>query len=136
MGKEQLVFAKQHLYTREGDNGAGGKEHGEDPLGLGRLKWHLFLSHVWSSAQDQMRFVKTRMLTLIPDAKVFLDVDDLTEGFGAEAVLESVQVLVFVSDGYFGSKNCMRELLMAVLHRRELITVMELDLNLWMSIAA
>jgi len=62
-------------------------------------QFHLFLSHVWGSGQDQMRVVKTRLLEMMPDAKVFLDVDDLTEGKGAEFVDASVVSLVFVSAG-------------------------------------
>ena len=33
------------------------------------------------------------------------DVDDLTEGFGADSVDKSQYCLVFVSEGYFASKN-------------------------------
>ena len=39
--------------------------------------FHLFLSHVWGTGQDQMRVAKQRLLEMIPDMKVFLDVDDL-----------------------------------------------------------
>lgn len=116
--KEMLVFAK-HLQGEAVD------EHEESK------KWHTFLSHVWSSAQDQMRFLKTRLIRLIPDVRVFLDVDDLTEGFGAESVLECSSVLIFVSEGYFESKNCVRELLVAALAKKEMITVLELDVNRW-----
>ena len=59
--KEMLIFAKHLIGEAEEEN--------EDSL-----KFHTFLSHVWSSAQDQMRFLKTRLLTLVPNARVFLDV--------------------------------------------------------------
>lgn len=36
--------------------------------------FHIFLSHVWSTGQDQMRIVKQRLLEMIPDVIVFLDV--------------------------------------------------------------
>jgi hypothetical protein len=39
--------------------------------------FHLFLSHVWGTGQDQMRIVKQRLLELIPELSVFLDVDDM-----------------------------------------------------------
>ena len=42
---------------------------------LGEARWHAFLSHVWSTGQDQMRIVKQRLLEMIPELKVFLDVD-------------------------------------------------------------
>ena len=37
--------------------------------------FHTFLSHVWGTGQDQMRIVKQRLLEMIPDLHVFLDVD-------------------------------------------------------------
>ena len=61
--KEMLVLAK-HLNGVEKD--ADGYWRME------KCKFHVFLSHVWNSAQDQMRFLKTRLLTMIPDVKVFL----------------------------------------------------------------
>lgn len=60
-------------------------------------EYHLFLSHVWSTGQDQMRIVKDRLCVLLPELVVFLDVDDLTHGSGAEFVDRSRVVLVFVS---------------------------------------
>ena len=39
--------------------------------------YHLFLSHVWGTGQDQMRIVKQRLLEMIPDLAVFLDVDGM-----------------------------------------------------------
>lgn len=35
-------------------------------------EYHLFLSHVWGSGQDQMRIVKQRLLEMIPDLSIFL----------------------------------------------------------------
>ncbi len=37
--------------------------------------FHVFLSHVWGTGQDQMRIVKQRLLEMVPDMRVFLDVD-------------------------------------------------------------
>ena len=42
-------------------------------------RFHIFLSHVWSTGQDQMRIVKQRLIEMLPGVCVFLDVDDLTE---------------------------------------------------------
>jgi hypothetical protein len=61
--------------------------------------FHLFLSHVWGTGQDQMRIVKQRLREMLPDAEIFLDVDDLTKGRGAEYVDASSLVLVFCSRG-------------------------------------
>ena len=38
--------------------------------------YHVFLSHVWGTGQDQMRIIKQRLLEMIPGLSVFLDVDD------------------------------------------------------------
>lgn len=89
---------------------------------------------------------------MIPDVRVFLDVDDLAEGRGAEYVDASEVVLIFVSTGYFRSQNvratsplhesvsctrlathggragcvqCMRELLRAVFRQKTKITLVE-----------
>ena len=42
-------------------------------------RYHLFLSHVWSSGQDQMATVKQALQLLLYGVSVFLDVDDLEE---------------------------------------------------------
>ena len=34
--------------------------------------FHVFLSHVWATAQDQMRQTKDRLRDLMPNVKVFL----------------------------------------------------------------
>ena len=39
-------------------------------------RFHIFLSHVWGTGQDQMRIVKQRLLEMMPDLSVFLDIDD------------------------------------------------------------
>jgi len=92
--------------------------------------FHLFLSHVWATGQDQMRVIKQRLLEMCPSLRVFLDVDDLKEIGDLEGYVRRTQtVLVFCSDGYFFSKNCMRELLSSVHLKKEIITVLELDRN-------
>jgi hypothetical protein len=62
---------------------------------------------------------------MVPDFRVFLDVDDLAGGKGAEYVDVSQICLIFVSAGYFTSPNCMRELLRAVLVKKPILTMME-----------
>ena len=37
--------------------------------------YHIFLSHVWGTGQDQMRIIKQRLLEMVPELSVFLDVD-------------------------------------------------------------
>ena len=89
--------------------------------------FHIFLSHVWGTGQDQMRIIKQRLLEMIPELRVFLDVDDMKEGRGAEYLDRSQLVVIFVSDGYFTSPNCMRELLRAVYDGKPVQSVMESD---------
>ena len=38
------------------------------------LSDHVFLSHIWSSAQDQVAVIKRQLLLLVPGISVFLDV--------------------------------------------------------------
>ena len=45
-------------------------------LGAGERQ-HTFLSHVWRTAQDQVRVLKARLQQLLPQIVVWLDVDDL-----------------------------------------------------------
>ena len=37
-------------------------------------KYHTFVSHVWTTGQDQSAVIKRQLLLLMPTAKVFLDV--------------------------------------------------------------
>ena len=87
--------------------------------------YHLFLSHVWGSGQDQMRIVKDRLRSMVLNVQVFLDVDDLAEGKGGEYVDCSTAFLIFVSKGYFQSVNCMRELLRAVMKGKPIVALVE-----------
>lgn len=57
----------------------------------------------WASAQDQARIIKQRLVEMIPEMLVFLDVDDMKEGRGAEYLDVSKTFLIFVSSGYFES---------------------------------
>lgn len=45
------------------------------PLRSGH-KWHMFLSHVWSSGQDQCANIKRQLTRLMPESSIFLDVSD------------------------------------------------------------
>jgi hypothetical protein len=92
------------------------------------LTYHLFLSHVWSSGQDQVSIVKRQLQLLLPEIKVFLDVDDLTEMDALETHVQSSQtVLVFLSRGYFFSHNCKRELAATIQFQKPIILLHEAD---------
>jgi hypothetical protein len=87
---------------------------------------HLFLSHVWSTGQDQVAVIKRQLLRMVLGLRIFLDVDDL-EDIGAieKYVGESMIILVFLSRGYFNSRNCLREITAAMLHDKPLLLVLE-----------
>ena len=90
--------------------------------------FHLFLSHVWGDAQDQMRIIKQRLVEMLPDIAVFLDVDDLEEIGDLEGYIERTErILVYCSKAYFKSKNCMRELVSAAKMGKEIIALVDLD---------
>ena len=76
-----------------------------------------------------MRIVKQRLLEMLPDVCVFLDVDDLKTGKGAEYVDVSSITLIFCSVGYFASPNCMREILRTVVASKPIITLLEPEPN-------
>ena len=73
-------------------------------------KWHLFLSHIWGTAQDQCATIKRQLCLVLPGVRVFLDVDDLQDTGALEEYIGGSQVVqFFVSKGYFKSRNCLRE---------------------------
>ena len=75
-----------------------------------RQRWHLFLSHVWSSGQDQCATIKRQLTLLLPTSSIFLDVDDLESIDKLEEYVDaSAVIMIFVSMGYFKSGNCLRE---------------------------
>ena len=87
---------------------AGGKEP-KLTLDAGK-QYHTFLSHVWSTGQDQCAVIKRSIQHLLPTVSVFLDVDDLEEIGKLESYIDaSASVLIFLSKGYFASRNCIRE---------------------------
>jgi len=117
--KARVALARRLRYQKDGTEVLAPK------LARGQA-FHMFLSHVWGTGQDQMRVIKTRLLEMVPDLRVFLDVDDLKKLNDLEKYVDSTNViLVFCSDGYFASKNCMRELLRATWGAKPIIALME-----------
>ena len=96
----------------------------------GTKRYHLFLSHVWSSGQDQAATIKRQLQLLLPGVKVFLDIDDLDCVDDLEKhVAESQAVLVFLSKGYFFSASCKRELTAALEAKVPIILVHETNVT-------
>ena len=83
------------------------------------LKYHLFLSHIWGTGQDQVAVIKRQLQRLMPGCIIFLDVDDLEEIGKLESYIDaSASVLIFLSKGYFASRNCIREAKQTVAKRQ------------------
>jgi hypothetical protein len=79
-------------------------------------KYHLFLSHVWSTGQDACATIKLQLQRLLPHARIFLDVDDLADIGELELyVQKTAAMLMFLSRGYLLSPNCLREVRMTIL---------------------
>ena len=88
--------------------------------------FHLFLSHIWSSGQDQVAVIKRQLQLLLPGIKVFLDVDDLDRIDKLEEYIQTSQcTLLFLSKGYFLSTNCQREIRAALDAQKPLVLVHE-----------
>ena len=67
-------------------------------------RWHLFLSHIWGTGQDQCALIKRQLCLLMPGVKVFLDVDDLADIGALEEYVDMTAVItIFASKGYFKS---------------------------------
>ena len=107
------------------------KNNQQPTLELGkRMSYHLFLSHAWSSAQDTSAVIKHMLRWLLPGVSVFLDVDDLEEIGNLEAYVNSSQcILVMLTQGYFTSRNCLREFNQSLATNKPLVLVNEGDLS-------
>mmetsp|Transcript_78334 Transcript_78334/g.155678 ORF Transcript_78334/g.155678 Transcript_78334/m.155678 type:complete len:737 (-) Transcript_78334:352-2562(-) len=92
----------------------------------GITPWHLFLSHNWAEGQSDMRVIKTRLLEMIPDLRIFLDVDNLGSGTLNSAHIDiSATVLCFCTPRFFTSGPCAQELVRAVVQGKALFSLLE-----------
>jgi len=106
-------------------------------MGTGRLpeltllkghKYHLFLSHVWSTGQDAVATIKRQLQLLLYGVQIFLDVDDLKSIDELELYIkESEVILLYLSKGYFGSRNCLREVEATLAQGKRYLFVHEAD---------
>ena len=93
-------------------------------------RYHLFLSHVWSSGQDQMATVKRELQLLLNDVRVYLDVDELEElGQLDTCVKQTQSMLFFLSKGFFFSANCRKEVAATLSNGNPIILLRETDPN-------
>ena len=81
--------------------------------------YHLFLSHAWPLGQDVCKLIKQRCREMCPSLHVFLDVEDLASGYGAEIVDKSRSILIFAMPVFFDKINCVRELVRAVVRNKQ-----------------
>ena len=90
--------------------------------------YHLFLSHVWSTGQDQCAVIKRQLNLLMPGISVFLDVDDLEDIGSLEQYIEQTQcMLLLLTRGYFHSRNCLREIDATLAQEKPYFLVHEAD---------
>ena len=83
---------------------------------------------MWSTGQDQCAVIKRSIQHLLPAVSVFLDVDDLEEIGKLESYIDgSASVLIFLSKGYFASRNCIREAKQTVAKKIPIVLVHEAD---------
>jgi hypothetical protein len=94
-------------------------------LGPGE-RYHLFLSHIWSTGQDQCANIKRQLQLLLPGIIVFLDVDDLQDIGDLESYVSATGVMLFfLSKRYFQSGNCLREIRASLEQEKPLVLVHE-----------
>ena len=92
------------------------------------LEWHAFFSYVWNTGQDQCQLIKQQLLLLLPEARLFLDLDDLDDLSLIEShVADSQCVLLFLSRGFFHSNHCLREVRAMAAGTKPLVLVHESD---------
>mmetsp|Transcript_12306 Transcript_12306/g.29315 ORF Transcript_12306/g.29315 Transcript_12306/m.29315 type:complete len:424 (+) Transcript_12306:2809-4080(+) len=90
--------------------------------------FHLFISHLWSTSQDAAAVIKRQLQLLMPQIRIFLDVDDLEAIDQIERhVQETAVILLFMSRGYFKSSNCLREVTETLRSSKPYILVRETD---------
>ena len=83
---------------------------------------------MWESGQDQAAVVKRRLVELLPGISIFLDVDDLKEIGDLELYVQQAGcVLIFLSNHYFYSVNCMREAQTVTDQRKPVVLLREED---------
>ncbi len=89
---------------------------------------YLFLSHNWAQGQSDMRIVKQRLLEMVPDFRIFLDVDNLGTGTKHCAHIDiSVAVMCFCTELFFKSGPCAQEVVRTVVQKKPVFILLEPD---------
>ena len=71
------IIRAQQRRSRTAASLADQPSHQPSPIKQRDVSYHLFLSHTWSQGEQDTRTIKLELLKMLPDAKVFLDKDDL-----------------------------------------------------------
>jgi len=100
--------------------------HGKDPRPHAG-PFHVFLSHNWKHGQSEMRIIKTRLREMLPNASVFLDVDNHGAGKDFPHIDVSDAVLCYLSELWFTNAPCLREVVRAMIRKKPLIALLEPD---------
>ena len=91
-----------------------------------KCTFHVFMSHVWATGQAKTHIITNKLKLFMPGLKVWLDVNDLEDITKLEEYVRGAEVFIlFYSEGYFRSKNCRREIYMAVEGEKPIIVVHE-----------
>jgi len=105
----------------------GSNAHPELTLGREEV-YHTFNSHIWSTGQDQAATIKRQLQRLLPEVRVFLDVDDLTDIGMLETYVEQARsMMLLLTLGYFRSRNCLREVKATIEQGKPFLLVHEAD---------
>ena len=64
---------------------------------------------------------------MTPSCRVFLDVDDLDHGVGAEYVMNSELIVCYICETFFKARSALRELFYAVKDKKRIVALMECD---------
>ena len=92
------------------------------------VHFHLFVSHVWKTGQDQTHTLVRQLQLMLPGIRIWLDAVNLEDiGKLEEAVADAAVVLFFLSSGYFASRNCRREVYAALARNRPIEAAIEAD---------
>ena len=84
--------------------------------------YHAFLSHVWNPGHGKTHAIVRKLQLHLPEVKIWLDVDDLEDiGAPEKSITKCVIVIIFYSKDYFVTRDCQRELYVAVEQKKPMI---------------
>ena len=121
---QQAVFEKKQRIIRLRSNGS------PPELTLPRkCSFHVYLSHYWATGHYPAAHIQKEVQALLPGCRAFHPdlVDDAMEHMLEleQYIAESLTVLVFLSNGFWSSANCLREVREAVGETKPIILVCE-----------